>query len=259
MMWALLHKDTRLLRTHLRSFVITSILCYVSAGAVTLANLEKTENIWEESTAIIAATLAGGSFLSICATSVFAALLSGSTITLERSDRSSQFLAYLPPTRLQIFFSKMVVVLSAVTISICILLVTWFLANRLLNWQLLATEGNSISITSVEADTSLEDSLFLWFALIWDDVSLHPLLAAMTSVVGCSLLISVGSRSNAVPTIFGILIPIVIFFIFVNVVINWFPDLAGATTTVAFSLMNTFIGLGCAIAAGCWFCIQKEH
>jgi hypothetical protein len=260
MIWALFQKDLRLLRICLRFFVGALLLCFFIAGAITIAYLEETEKIWDESTAVIAATLSGGSFLGISTSIVFAALFSGSAVTLERSDRSSQFLAYLPPTRFQIFSSKLMVVSSVVSISFCFCLFTWFLANRLLYGELMAADMNSELSMGSEAETSvMRDSLFLWFALIWDDVILHPFIAAITSVVGCSLLTSLWSTSNAGPTIYGVVTPIVIFLSFSGVMITWFPDLSNEVSMMAFSIVTSSIGLGCTIAAVCVYLIQREY
>ena len=50
-------------------------------------------------------------FLTIC----IAVLLGGNAIACERSDRSANFLAFLPPTKLQILTSKFVVAICAIS------------------------------------------------------------------------------------------------------------------------------------------------
>ena len=93
MMWALIQKDLRLLRSYLFALVVVLLLCFISSGVVMIMNLENMEDFWHKSTVIFAEILSGGVFLSMIVSLVFASLLSGSTVTLERADRSSQFLA----------------------------------------------------------------------------------------------------------------------------------------------------------------------
>lgn len=260
MIWALVQKDLRLLRFYLFALVVALLLCFVFAGIVTIMILENKANIWDESTVIFAATLSGGSFLSFFVNLVFASLFSGSTVPLERADRSSQFLASLPPTRLQIFSSKLLVVLSVVSLSLCFCFFVWFVANRLLYWEIMDADrtGDPSTLTDL-ARAEFGNSLFLTLALFWDDVIFHPFLAAFSSVVGGSLFASLWSRSNATPTIFGVLTPIVIFISFVTVMINWFPDLPDGPSMIAYSVSSASVGLGCIFVAAFVYLSQREY
>lgn len=264
MIWALVQKDLRLLRFYLFTLVVALLLCFVSAGIVTMVILENKANIWDESTVIFAATLSGGIFLSFFVNLVFASLFSGSTVPLERADRSSQFLASLPPTRLQIFSSKLLVVLSIVSISFGFCLLMWFVANRLIYWEIMAADrtGDPSTLSDL-VRSEFGDSRFLssvlLFALSWDDVILHPFLAAFSSVVGVSLLASLWSSSNAAPTIFGVLTPPVIYMSFSGVMHTWFPDLPIGPAMIVFSIISSSIGLGCMIAAVFVYLIQREY
>lgn len=260
MIRALVEKDLRLLRNYLRGFAGALLICFVAAGIITIMTLENAEIIWKESTAIFATTLSGGSFLSIIVSLVFASLLAGSVVPLERADRSSQFLACLPPTRFQIFSSKLLVVVCIVSIAFCFCLLTWFAANRLIHFEVLAADANGEPSTiSDSKGTLMADNLFFWFALFWDDVILHPFIAAITSVVGGSLIASLWSRSNAAPTIYGVLTPIVIFIAFLTSIVTHFPDLPEDLITIALSMVFTSIGLGCITAAGYGYLIQREY
>jgi hypothetical protein len=260
MMWALIQKDLRLLRSYLFALVVVLLLCFISSGVVMIMNLEDIEDFWHKSTVIFAEILSGGVFLSMIVSLVFASLLSGSTVTLERADRSSQFLASLPPTRLQIFSSKLLVVLSVVSLSLCFCFFVWFVANRLLYWEIMDADrtGDPSTLTDL-ARSEFGNSLFLTLALFWDDVIFHPFLAAFSSVVGGSLFASLWSRSNATPTIFGVLTPIVIFISFVTVMINWFPDLPDGPSMIAYSVSSASIGLGCIFVAAFVYLSQREY
>ena len=264
MIWALVQKDLRLLRFYLFALVVVLLLCFVFAGIVTIMILENKANIWDESTVIFAATLSGGSFLSFFVNLVFASLFSGSTVPLERADRSSQFLASLPPTRLQIFSSKLLVVLSIVSISFGLCLLMWFVANRIIYWEIMAADRTGDPSTLSDLGRSaFGDSRFLYsvlsFALSWDDVILHPFLAAFSSVLGVSLLASLWSSSNAAPTILGVLTSPVIFLAFSGVMYTWFPDFPVGPSMIAFSIVSSSIGLGCIIAAVNVYLSQREY
>jgi len=65
----------------------------------------------EDTKTLFSSILAGGSLFGILlVVPIFSSLLPASVLTLERSDRSSQFPACLPPTRLQIYLSKLIVI-----------------------------------------------------------------------------------------------------------------------------------------------------
>ena len=70
--------------------------------------------------------------LSLSVMPFIAALLAGNAIACERADRSAHFLAYLPPTKLRIVASKVIVVASAVAVFCCgNLLLMYAVAPRL--------------------------------------------------------------------------------------------------------------------------------
>ena len=109
MIWTLIRKDLSLLRLYLRSLVGALIACFVAAAILIFWDVRDAGQSFADSRFMIASILAGGSLPGLIVVTIFSALLSGSIITLERSDRSSQFLACLPPRRLQNYLSKLVV------------------------------------------------------------------------------------------------------------------------------------------------------
>lgn len=115
MFGALLHKDYLLLRVYLRIALVASVAIYpVVFGLVYWF----TEYYMDESRQTLVArtltTLSGASNSGLVLTNLLAAIIAGSTIALERSDRSSEFLACLPPTRWQNLSSKLVILLAAI-------------------------------------------------------------------------------------------------------------------------------------------------
>jgi ABC-type transport system involved in multi-copper enzyme maturation permease subunit len=68
------------------------------------------------SSKVWADTLCSYGNMALSGISFIAALLGGNAIACERSDRSAHFLAYLPPTKLQILASKLIVAVSALAV-----------------------------------------------------------------------------------------------------------------------------------------------
>lgn len=103
MLKALVWKDFRINRLPLLITVFTLLAPYVVVG-VAVINMP----LWQEATAASAwAVLLGTSchFSVMCCQPAFA-ILSGHIVAVERGDRSAEFLAYLPPSRGLVLFSK---------------------------------------------------------------------------------------------------------------------------------------------------------
>jgi ABC-type transport system involved in multi-copper enzyme maturation permease subunit len=103
----------RLLRIYLLSFIAAIFICFaVSAVSnLMLAWAGDELELVEDTKTLFSSILAGGSLFGILlVVPIFSSLLPASVLTLERSDRSSQFPACLPPTRLQIYLSKLIVI-----------------------------------------------------------------------------------------------------------------------------------------------------
>jgi len=136
MIWALIRKDLGLLRLYLRSLVGALIACFVAAAILIFWAAREGGELfknYEMMVSMVAAILAAGVLLGFVVVILFSSLLSGSVITLERGDRSSQFLACLPPSRLRNYLSKLIVIASVVLLTLSILLIAGFSANRLLH------------------------------------------------------------------------------------------------------------------------------
>jgi ABC-type transport system involved in multi-copper enzyme maturation permease subunit len=123
MIWALIRKDARLLRNYLRSAVVVTGCSYlVTAIVIHRESLPDASTPWGIAMTLL--VLALGSNLGFLSTAFMAALMAGSVFTLERSDRSAEFLACLPPTRKQNLVSKLSVVLVPIGLMIFVHILT---------------------------------------------------------------------------------------------------------------------------------------
>ncbi|XZE20726.1 ABC transporter permease [Pirellulaceae bacterium SH449] len=130
MMWAIIDKDFSLLRLYVRASIMVTLGCYLFAAALTIWLTSYHEQSMQTVTQRTFLSLSIGSRLGFVATVLLGALVAGSAVTLERSDRSVEFLACLPPTRWHNLFSKVIVVCATVLSMIVIHLVTNVLAHQ---------------------------------------------------------------------------------------------------------------------------------
>lgn len=112
---ALVNKDARLLRVYLRISSATSFAIYpVVFGIVWWFTEYYLDEARQKLVARSLVTLAVASNSGLILTYLFAAIIAGSAFALERTDRSAEFLACLPPTRWQNLASKVVVLSAAI-------------------------------------------------------------------------------------------------------------------------------------------------
>ena len=254
MIWALIRKDLRLLRIYIRSFIAAIFICFAVSAVWNLMLAWAGNELVADTRTLFTSILAGGSMFGILlVVPIFSSLLPASALTLERSDRSSQFLACLPPTRLQIYLSKLIVIAVVVFFFFSVCLLTWFLAHQLFH-EIALDEVRSRS--EQKPHLLLESpSLFILFTLAfaksWDDLSHFVFIACIASTIGGSLLASVWSKSNAVPTLCGVLTPIAIGFALVNVELPEDPR-------NVFSLVASGVSLFCIVVSGCVYVFQRE-
>jgi hypothetical protein len=188
MIWALISKDARLLRVYLRFAIAATVLCYAAMAilAVIFTNFQDKQAQTVTHRAML--ILIGGSNGGFGITYFFAALLSGSVFTLERSDRSAEFLDSLPPTRMQNLTSKLTVVIAATAAMLLVHLSSAWAANLLLPF--VRREGGFFP---AERLPSVLNSL--------------NFVAVIVSVVGGALAVSAWQKSNGVPILSGLLTP----------------------------------------------------
>lgn len=132
MIRAILSKDFGLLRVYIRSSMVVTAGCYVLAIALTLWLTSYQEQTMQTLVQRTFLSLSVGGRFGFIASGLLGALLAGSALTLERSDRSVEFLACLPPTRWQNLTSKLVVVTSVVMSMVTIHLVTTSIASQMI-------------------------------------------------------------------------------------------------------------------------------
>lgn len=97
---AVLKKDLSLLRNYWRSAAVATIVCYAIAAVFVVWLTEYQDESMQQIGARSFLVLGVGSRIGMVVTVIFTVALAGSVFTLERSDRSAEFLACLPPTRL---------------------------------------------------------------------------------------------------------------------------------------------------------------
>ena len=113
MLRALVWKDVRINRLPLLMAVVLLAAPYAVVAAAVMQM-----PLWQESTTASAwaVLLATGCYFSVMCSQASLAMLSGHLIAVERADRSVEFIAYLPPSRLQLLLSKFFILASAVAV-----------------------------------------------------------------------------------------------------------------------------------------------
>jgi ABC-type transport system involved in multi-copper enzyme maturation permease subunit len=128
MLHALVWKDARVNRLPLIACAALLIAPYAVVAAAVMQL-----PIWMESTtsSAWAVLLATGSYFSVMCSQATLTILSGNLIAAERSDRSAEFLAYLPPSRRQLLASKALLLLLVAVVVWGTNLVIQMLADML--------------------------------------------------------------------------------------------------------------------------------
>lgn len=132
MMKAILRKDLALLKNYIWATVALTLGCYLIATGLAVWATSYDQQAMKTFGNRAFMSLDGGSQLGFIATGLLGALLAGSAISLERSDRSVEFLACLPPTRQQNLISKWMVVGSLLLFMIGIHVGCNFLVHLLI-------------------------------------------------------------------------------------------------------------------------------
>ena len=113
MLIALIKKDIRICRLPIVAGVVL-LLGPFAMAAVIVSNMP----LWTEATrpSAWATQLGTGGYFSVMCSQSTLAMISGNIIAAERSDRSSEFLACLPPSRMYILAGKFIVLMASVMI-----------------------------------------------------------------------------------------------------------------------------------------------
>lgn len=234
MIWALIRKDARLLRLYLRTAFVATVACYLIM-AVLAAIYYGDEGI----TARAFRICSRGSNCGFPATAIFAALLAASVFTLERSDRSAEFLACLPPTRMQNLISKLIVVLGATAMMVAVHLLFLCASHLLLPY--VRDQGG------IFTESSLPSAL-----------SALTFIAVIVSMVGGALAVSAWLKSNGVPILCGLLTPVFVMS-FVSL-IGWAFDIPseGDAYEIRYVTSSLFLGVTFGYTGCYWYVTRSE-
>lgn len=239
MIWALIRKDARLLRVYLRFAIAATVGCYLIMAilAVIFSNFPEKETQTVSHHAML--ILIGGSNSGFAITYFLAALLSGSVFTLERSDRSTEFLDCLPPTRMQNLTSKLAVVIAATAAMVIVHLSSAWAANLLLPF---VREESGI----FTADRLPSVLHYLNFVTV------------IVSVVGGALAVSAWLKSNGVPILCGLLMPALVASILS--LVSWALEVPSEADTFFVRFATSSLVLGVAFGyLGCyWYLTRSE-
>lgn len=231
---ALLRKDARLLRVYLRISIATTLLLYPAGfGIVCWFTGYYLDEARQTLAARSLVTLAGASNTGLILTYLFAAIIAGSTFALERSDRSSEFLACLPPTRWQNLWSKIVILFAAIGGMILLHnLAAWC------GWQLLPYARSIEFQFSFIANLSITSGI---------------LCIAGFSFAGSSLM-----KSNGGPALLGLFSPLLSLAIVSS--LGRLLDIPSEGNAFAMRYAMTCLALGCTtFLCGCFWYLNRSE
>ena len=184
MLKSLLIKDIRLLSRPLILGIVLIAVAYVAAfgtvwatdyGDVTLTTVGRT-----------AVALSAGSILVLTFGMFACAMVSGNSFAIERMDRSSLFLDYLPPSRSQVLSSKLIVVVGFTSVIFALALMS--------SWA-----ARSLTSMAIIPDGFLTETTTVW-----------GFCKLVTCVTGVSFAVSSIAKSNSAPILLGLFSPLVV-------------------------------------------------
>jgi hypothetical protein len=86
----------------------------------------------------------------------------------------------------------------------------------------------------------------------------YTLFALLASIVGGSLLVSLGSRSNAIPAFGGLLTPIALYLAMTSILLQLNYTLSPEEAFNLFFRVTAGFGLFCVLASGWVYLVQRE-
>jgi len=182
----------------------------------------------------IAAVLSIGSIAGLWFATFGCALVAGNAFTAERMDRSALFLDYLPPTRKQVLFSKLLVVVGFMSLVFLVSIVSSAVA-----WSLVS----NVSLPKgalIELNTVLQVCKFL------------------TCVTGISFAVSAIAKSNGAPILLGLFSPLVVFSAVKSV--DFLLDLPVKGETLFPRVANACLVFGVAsMVMGSWWYVSQRY
>ncbi len=231
---AILYKDYRLLRVYLRMSALTSILIYpVIFGFVYWFTESYLESEQQKFAFQLCLTLIWTSMNGLVLTCLFASIVAASSIALERSDRSAEFLACLPPTRWQNLMSKLLLVVTIVGGMLALHNTTTFGA-----WIMTAYARTG--------DFKVQPMANLMITCV---------IVCMTgfSFAGSSLM-----KSNGGPAVLGLLSPLLSFSIVVAIAKLLDIPSEGDTFAILYSISCATLGVTMLLCGSLWYLNRSE-
>lgn len=189
MIQTLIRKDLGLLKQYVVGAIAVTIVCYFATaiGVVWLTDYQ--DESMQSLPVRTFLVLRGGHNLGFCATALLSVMLAGSVFTLERADRSAEFLACLPPRRYQHLISKFAVLFGTTAFMIFVHVTMTLISDLLLPY--------------VRATTyPFTDGTQLSSVLMFVGITL--------SMIGGALAVSAWQNSNGFPILCGLLTPLLL-------------------------------------------------
>lgn len=231
---ALLYKDYRLLQFYIRISILTSIFLYpVCFGLVYWFSETYLEEDRKKLASQVLTTLVASSIHGLILSCLFAAIIAASAIALERSDRSAEFLACLPPTRRQNLLSKLLLILSVV--------------GGMLVLHNAATWG-AWQLTAYARVPTLQINFYLNLVLTCVIVCMTGFSFAGTSVM----------KSNGGPALLGLLSPLLSLFIVVGIGKLLDIPSEGDMFAIRYAITCATLGVTMLLCGSIWYLNRSE-
>lgn len=230
----LLYKDYLLLRVCLRISLLSSVLMY-PVGFVLVYWFTETymDESKQQPISQLLLTLSGVSGYGMVLTCLFSAIIAASTIASERSDRSSEFLACLPPTRWQSLQSKLLLLTFAVVFMLVVHNGAAYIA-----WNL----------TAYAKSSGIEISFF--GSLV---VSCVVLCITGFAFAGSSLM-----HSNGGPALIGLLSPLLSVSIVMGIGQLMDLPMEGDMFAIRYSVASATLGIAMLFCGSLWYLNGSE-
>jgi hypothetical protein len=189
MIHTLIKKDLSLLKQYVVGAIAVTIACYFATAIGVIWLTDYQDESMQSLPVRTFLILRGGHNLGFGATAFLSVMIAGSIFTLERADRSAEFLACLPPRRYQHLISKFAVLFGTTAFMIFVHLTMTLISDFLLPY---------VRATSYPFTEGTQLSSVLMFVGI-----------AM-SMIGGALAVSAWQSSNGFPILCGLLTPLLL-------------------------------------------------
>lgn len=238
MLLALIKKDARLLQSYLVVAVLATFGCYLTTaiGIYGLTNYE--EESMQSLPVRSFLLLRGGNNFGFAATALCSVLIAGSILTLERADRSAEFLASLPPSRVQHLISKMVVLFGMTAFMILVHVTAAIVSDMLLPY---------VRATNYPFAQGTQMS------------SVFRSISIVVSMIGGALAVSAWQHSNGVPILCGLVTPLAVLALLQ--LANYCLDIPHTNSEAflnRFSLFASLTGGSLILCGGYWYLERTE-